>query len=174
MTDAKRTPAIEATVTRDGNGLAHGLVLGFANGQMLAINSDQLTDALRYEAMFHGLKQKLVDAAAISRNPDTGRSATVDDKFAAVQEVYQRLLAGEWNKARGDGTGTGGLLFRALSILYPQKDIRAYLDSKTDAEQAALRKAPRIAAEIERIRAASAKAGNVDTDALLGELDDAE
>mgnify|MGYP003450704267 CR=1 FL=1 len=101
-------------------------------------------------------------------------SATVADKYAAMKEVYDRLLAGDWNKVRGDGsTGSGGLLFRALCIAYAQKDpadIKAFLDGKTKAEQAALRKNPKIAAIIDTLR--EEEAGDVDTDEMLNELDD--
>jgi hypothetical protein len=69
------------------NGLAYGLNLAFSNGRMLQIKHGDLSNVLMAEALWHGMKQKLVDAAAISRNPETGRSATVEDKFDAVQTV---------------------------------------------------------------------------------------
>ena len=127
-------------------------------------------------ATMHGLKQKLVDAAAIGRNPDTGRSATIADKYNAVRAVYDRLLAGMWNAPRGEGgTGSGGLLFRALVRMYPGKSpeaLREYLSGKTPAEQAALRKNPRVAAIIEEIRAEAPDEDSADSDAMLDELAD--
>ena len=139
--------------------------------------------------MLHGLKQKLGDAAAISRNPDTGRSASLDDKIAAVREVFDRITSpdGTWNKIResGDGSGNGGLLFRALCNIYAGKrspeQITVFLADKTEAEKAALRKTAIVAdrirsastdnkAEIERIRPAPKAGGNGDD--LLAELDD--
>jgi hypothetical protein len=134
--------------------------------------ANQLSNAILEQAVWHGLKQKLVDAAAISRNPDTGRSATIDDKYNAVREVYDRLLAGNWNKGRGDGSssGNGGLLFRALCIMYPNRTpeaLRAFLNGKTKSECAVLRATPKIAAIIDTLRAPS---GDVDADDLLSEL----
>lgn len=167
MNDAKRTPDISVTI--DGS----VLTLSGSHGGGIHVNAMELSDEIRHAAMMHGLKQKLVDAAAISRNPDTGRSASVVDKFDAMSEVATRLYAGQWNKTRGDGegTGTGGLLFRALMRLQPSagaEKIKAFLADRSKTEQAALRATPKIAAIIDELRAAGS--GEVDTDALLGEL----
>jgi hypothetical protein len=170
MTTTTRTPAIEATT------LGNALTLTFSTGALIQVAAHDLSAAIREQAMMHGLKQKLVDAAAISRNPDTGRSATVDDKYNAVKEVYYRLLAGQWNKGRGEGTtGMGGLLYRALCLHYPAKTpgaIRAFLDKKTPKEQAALRGVPAIAAIIDTLRAENVDSD--ETDSMLEELSDIE
>jgi hypothetical protein len=170
-TEQKRTPAIAAEIV-DGS-----LQLVFANGQRLEINpQEQLTDELYQYAAMHGLKQKLVDAAAISRNPETGRAASIEDKYNAVKAVFDRLLAGQWNAPREGAGAGGGLLFKALCRMYAGKKtdeaIREFLEAKTDAEKTALRKNPKVAAIIEEIRAESGKAANIDTDELLGELED--
>ena len=167
--ETARTPAIEATI--EGT----VLTLTFSDGRELVVTRDGLSHEIREAALMHGLKQKLVDAAAISRDPDTGRSATLDDKFNAVKEVLDRLMSGQWNKTREGGGGAGGLLFRALVNLYPKKtpaDVRAYLDELTDKEQAAIRRVPAVAAEIDRLRAASARAGGIDGSAMLAGLGD--
>lgn len=160
---------IEATV--DTNTMS--LTLTFSNGETLVMTTGQLSVDVANQALLHGLKQKLVDAAAISRNPDTGRSATVDDKYNAVREVYDRLLAGQWNKSRGEGSSTsGGLLFRALCQLYADKTpeaIKAFLDKKTPAEKAALRATSKIAAIIDTLRAD--KSSDIDADELLAGLE---
>lgn len=168
-----RTPTIETTIS--------GTILGMAfdNGQTLSLSVGQLTEEIRNAALMHGLKQKLVDAAAISRNPDTGRSATTEDKYNAVREVYERLLSGQWNKQREGGSGgnSGGLLFRALLCLYSARtpeQIRAFLAGKTDEEKVALRKLQPIAAIIEQLKAESVKTDGIDGAALLAGLDDAE
>lgn len=166
MNTSPRTPAIEVTVTDEG------LTLTFGGGAgELALSLSQLTPEIIRHATLHGLKQKLVDAAAISRNTDTGRSATTADKFEAVREVHTRLLAGSWNKGReGGGAARGGLLLRALMEFSgkSREVAEAWLDAKTDAERSALRKSPKIAEIIERLKGPAV--GGVDTDALLGEL----
>lgn len=167
-TETKRIPAISATI--DGS----TLTLQFANGEELTMHADQLTQDVYQYAGMHGLKQKLVDAAAISRNPETGRTATITDKYQAVKAVFDRLIAGEWNATREGGGTTGGLLLQALCRLYATKtpeQLREYLAGKTDGEKAALRKNPKVASIIDTIRAESGKAANVDTDELLDELD---
>lgn len=175
MTNTMTTPAIAADI-RDMGTSNPTLVLTFAHGETLRLSASQISGAIAQQAMMHGLKQKLVDAAAISRNPDTGRAASVADKFDAVKEVYDRLLSGEWNKRREGGAATsGGLLFRALCRMYDGKKdvdaIREFLEAKTDAEKAALRKNSKVAAIIEEIRAESAKPGDVDGDELLAGLE---
>lgn len=167
--DTKRNATITATI--DGNTLA----LTFANGETLTMRADALTNDVQQYAMMHGLKQKLVDAAAISRNPETGRAATVEDKYQAVNAVYNRLLSGQWNATREGGGNVGGLLAQALTRMYAGRktaeDIKAFLAEKTDAEKTALRKNPRVAQIIEDIRAEQGKTANIDTDELLGELE---
>ena len=175
--DTKRNAAITATiVTNETDTRPCALYLKFANGQELAITASQLTDHVMEYAIFHGLKQKLVDAAAISRNPETGRAASVEDKYQAVKTVYDRLLTGQWNAAREGGGATGGLLLQALARMYAGRktvdELKAFLADKTDAEKAALRKNPRVAQIIEEIRAEQGKDANVDTDAMLNELGD--
>ena len=182
MNDTTKTQksTIEARIIGDHTqtpGMVNVLRLTFLNGETLSIDANALSPEIRAHALLHGLKQKLVDAAAISRDPANGRAATVETKFLAVKEVYDRLLAGNWNKPReGAGGGVGGLLFQALVRMYAGRktaeDIKTYLDGKTDAEKAALRKNPRVAEIIAAIKAENAKPGDVGGDDLLAELDD--
>ena len=181
----KRNAAISATIefgyrgefspkhTMEGCDSA-ALTLKFSNEKEITITTNSLQNGLLYMAAIHGLKQKLVDAAALSRNPETGRAATVEDKYQAVEAVYNRLLAGQWNATR-EGGATGGLLLQALCRMYEGRktpeELKAFLVDKTDAEKTALRKNPRVAAIIEEIRAEQGKAANIDTDELLSELE---
>lgn len=172
MSKTTNTPAIDATIAADHS----SLTLAFSHGEALTIRAADLSQTIIAQAIMHGLKQKLVDAAAISRNTETGRAASVADKFEAVKEVHDRLLLGEWNKRREGGAGaSGGLLFRALCRMYDGKktadDIKAFLDAKTDAEKAALRKNSKVAAIIEEIRAESAKGDAATGDDLLADLE---
>lgn len=170
--DIKNTPAVscEIDIPRES------MTLTFSSGATLCLRLGQLNADIATQAMWHGLKQKLVDAAAIGRDPDTGRSATIDDKYDAVREVYDRLLAGEWNKTREGGTATGGLLLRALMMVYPNKtreQLVDYLASKSATEKTALRtKVPKIVDAIEELKCKNVKDGVFDADTLLSELDD--
>lgn len=165
----KRTPAITAAI--------EGMMLTFTgdNGRVLTVDARTLSTSILDAAIMHGLKQKVGDAAAISRNPETGRSASTDDKFDAMVEVVKRLELDHWNKPReaGDGAGAGGLLFKALCRVKADKtpaEVKAYLDGRSKEEQAALRKVPVIAAAIDAIRAESAKAAGIDGEALLADF----
>ena len=153
--------------------------LTFANGEQLSMSSDRLNNGLLHRAVMHGLKQKFVDAAAISRNTETGRPATIDDKYQAVKTVFDRITSpeGTWNAVREGGAGaTGGLLLRALCRMYEGKKTKEqlieYLSTKTAEQKTALRKNPKISAIIEELREASAKDSDVDSDELLSELGD--
>lgn len=152
------------------------LTVTFSNGKDLAIDVSTLTPEIQRAAMLHGIKQKLVDSAAIARNTATGASASVDDKYNAVQEVHARLTSpnATWNKERAAAdtpAKSSNLLVRALMQM-TGKD-KAYVDdflsAKTKAQREALRVNPRVLAIIAELQAATASNG-VDTDELLGEL----
>lgn len=167
------TPARKPTIAADTFGST--LTLNFIDGTELSIDIDNLSPQIRIDATLHGLKQKLVDAAAISRNPDTGASATVAGKLDAVREVFERITSadGTWNKVRtGDGSANvGGLLVRALMELkgLDKATVTTFLEGKTKDQIAALKAMAPVAAIIARMQAEKAK--DIDADALLGELD---
>lgn len=179
-TERKTTQAaITTELVRNAEGRIGGLRLTFSNGKRIELAASSLSAEIIEAALWHGLKQKLVDAAAISRDPETGRAATIDTKFEAVDSVFQRLLAGDWNKTREGGAGgSGGLLFRALCRIYAGRKspeaLREFLDRKSDAEKAALRKTAAVAAMIETIKAEAAKTAGIDGAELLAELEGEE
>ncbi len=167
--------ARQAQITVDR--IANDLVIEFAHGKRIELNPFDLIDSIREQAIYHGLKQKLVDAAAISRNPETGRSASIEDKYQAVKTVYDRLMAGHWNAVRGEGgTGTGGLLFAALCRMYAgrktEEELREWLSAKDKKAQSELRKNPKVAAIIEQIKAERGADDDSTGEDLLNELDD--
>jgi hypothetical protein len=144
------------------------LTLTFANNEVLCIDSYNLSKQITDAAILHGLKQKLVDAAAIARNPDTGASATIEDKYNAVKEIFDRITSpdGTWNKLRGDGAPrqSGGILLRALMAISGMsfEDAQAELDNCTDDEIKALRAMPKVKAKMEELR--PAKKSTVDVE----------
>ena len=135
------------------------------------------TDEVRSRAMIHGFVQKISDKAALGRDPDTGRSASPEDKFAAMKAMADRLAAGgEWNARREAGAGapTGGLLVAALCRLYPHKgreQLAAYVKGLSKAAQGKVRATARVAEQIAAIRAERAKSAPDNGDELLAELD---
>jgi hypothetical protein len=168
-----KRPAIAAEVVENT------LVIEFGNGKNLVIDPAHLSLNIRHAATLHGLKQKLVDAAAIARDTTTGLSATMEDKYNAVMEVYERITNADsptWNKVReagtGGGSGANGVLLRALMQLTgkTKDEIEAFLDEKTKEQKAALRSNPKVATIIAELQRAKI-ADSIDTDELLGELD---
>lgn len=167
----KKAPAIASQIITD-NGQPCGVLFEFADGRLITVTADDLSQAILEHAVWHGLKQKIGDAAALSRNPDTGRSATLDDKHDAMLAVLEQLKSGHWNKPReGSGGSTGGLLAQAIANLRgkPVAAIREWLAGKSKEEQAALRANAKIAEEIARIQA-SRVSDDIDSDALLDEI----
>lgn len=166
-----RTPDVNAEI-RDG-GL---LQLSFASGNTVEIDPQRLDHSIITQATLHGLKQKLVDAAAIARDTTTGKSASPADKEAAVMEVFHRITRTDgtatWNKVREAGaTAIGGLLVAALMELTGKDKpaILAFLEGKSNEEKAALRKNQKVAEIILRLQAANVNP-DIDTDALLDDL----
>lgn len=167
-TETKRIPAIVADI------YGTVLTLTFSNGEELRLDAAALPDDIRTQAMMHGLKQKCVDGAAIARNTDTGRSATIQDKFDAVKEIVDRLTGPNptWNKTReGENAGQSNLLVQAIMRLQnkPRAVVAEWLEGKDKEQKAALRKNPKVAeviAQIQRENAGDTSA----SDALLDEL----
>lgn len=151
---------------------AAGVSIDFRDGSNVTVAIANLSEEIRAQLALHGLKQKLIDAAALPKRED-GSSATIEDKFEAVLSVANALRDGIWARKR-ESTGenvNGGLLFRALCELYPNRtpeQIKAFLDGKTKEEQAALRVSPKIAPIIDTLRAK--KAATIDADELLSGL----
>ncbi len=147
-------------------------VTGF---EPIIVPVNDLSDAIFRQAAVHGITQKLIDAAALSRDPETGKPATPADKYARVKAVADRLMAGgPWNALKVAGP-KGGVLFAALVTMYAGKrspeQVREWLDGKTKAEQHALRTNPQVADVVRKIEAEYAAKSGVDSDAMLGELD---
>jgi len=145
----------------------------------LSIDANTLSEEVHNLALLHGLRQKICDAAAMTKG------ATETDKFAAMTAVRDNLINGEWSKRSSDGTSpVSGLILRAFeqwaneqAIAKKAKTpptaekIKALYDSKTRSEQLALRNVPRIAEIIETLKIErGAPKTPIDTDALLGDL----
>ena len=133
------------------------LVITVAGHGVIKLNPADYSDGIREMAMLHGFKQKIVDAAALSRNEATGASATAADKFQAMRDVEHQLLSGDWNRRAtgGDGTATAGLLIAAL-VRVTGNDlatVRATVDAWSGEQQAAMRADPAVAPIIATIKA---------------------
>lgn len=137
------------------------------------------SDEIVRQAVLHGFKQKIVDAAALSRNPLTGASATAGDKYHAMLDVVHQLSAGDWNRrATGDGMASAGLLVAALVRVTGNElaAVEATVKGWTPEQQAAMRADAAVAPTIATIKAEraagriKADAPKVDTGGLLAGL----
>lgn len=133
-------------------------------------------DNIAYAAL-HGFKQRCGDAAALSRNPETGKPATPAEKFEAVQRLVEHYNSGapEWAlRASGEGRTSGELamLTRAVAEYKGTEDfakVRDWLKSKTDAERKALAVSAAIKPIMDRMREEAA--APVDAEDMLAELE---
>lgn len=75
--------------------------------QSITFRPDMVSAANRVRAELHGWKQRISDKAALSRDPKTGKSATPEQKFAAVKAIIDHYEAGgdAWEMARVGGVG---------------------------------------------------------------------
>ena len=105
------------------------LSLTFRDGANIAgcvtFDRTKASPANRDRAEWHGWVQRLSDGAAMSRNTETGKPASVADKMARVQAIATFYEAGgeEWRLsavARPRGPDVG-LVIRAMIRAYPER-----------------------------------------------------
>lgn len=153
--------------------------------QEITFHPDMVDPTLRARAELHGWKQRISDKAALSRDPKTGKSATPEQKFAAVRAIIEHYESGadKWEMERVGGNGGG----RSDSsyILQALANVQG-VDAKTMAERVAanaekreltvdaylkrVATQPAVATEVARIKHGE----SVDADEFLDELADAE
>lgn len=157
----KRKLLKESSVTADGKVQVR---LDFRNGETRLFT---IPDNLMAKFAAHGAEQKLGDEIAGLND--------VEDCVLAVDELIDRLYNGEWSvKREANGMAGTSVLVRALveHTGKPVEAIKQFLSGKSQAEKVALRNNPKIKPIVERIEAEKAsKKANVDTDAMLGELE---
>lgn len=92
----------------------------------------------------HGLKQKIVDAGAMSKG------ATDAERFAAMRAMHAQLRDGDWTK-RAEGAGT--MLVRAVAEWSGQSvtDVRTSLEGKDAAFLKAIAAMPEVKAILDRM-----------------------
>lgn len=142
------------------------VTLDFVNGQTrqfsLPVNSPNYSRSAAF-----GLETKFGD--------QIGNEADIDDAVLAVENLMERLAAGEWYVGRAPGSFSGASVLAKALIEASGKsadEIKAFLASKSHAEKLALRQAPQLKPIIERLEATRGgeEKAVVDTGALLGEL----
>ena len=110
--DKKRANSI-ITVSRFDN----KLTFAFAGVGQFVFDPDKVSAENRARAMMHGFEQRIRDAAALSVDRDTGRSATPQEKHDAALRIAEHLMSGstDWNlRPAATGGVDAGLTILAL------------------------------------------------------------
>lgn len=169
-------PAAPAVKIR-ANGVMTKTILGeliewtFANGKKLTFDATK-SAATAQTAKMHGYAQKIGDAAAMSADETTGKPASLEDKFAAMEATIANLYAGEWN-VRGESGDA--VLIEAVLAHYAGKKTRdavvKHVAGLKKAEKAKLALLPPIKKQLDRITADRAKAMNLNIEEEMKGLD---
>jgi hypothetical protein len=137
--------------------------LDFVNGETRLFT---IPAELLQQFALHGAEQKLGDE--VSGLDD------IDDAILAVDELMERLAAGDWSQRReASGIAGSSVLARALVELTGKSPatIKEELKALPQADKVALRGHPKLQPIIARLEAAKrAKGPQVDTDAVLAKL----
>lgn len=137
-----------------------------------ALDLTKVHESLHRRAEIHGWIQRISDAAAISRNPETGQPATATDKLNAMARLVDHYMTGtsDWSPTRSRAIGSDEvLLARVLAEVYTDRTperIREYVAGLRAAERAAILAKFKDVAD--RIR--GEMTADVDADALLKDL----
>ena len=114
--DKKRVNSI-ITVTRWDNKLK----FAFTGVGDFTFDPDKVSAENRARAMVHGFEQRVRDAAALSVDRDTGKSASPTAKFDAAKRIADHLMSGatEWNlKPAATGGLDAGLVIMAIMRVF--------------------------------------------------------
>ena len=164
MSEQNNTRVIQTEISGDV------LTIRMAGQPTIRVDAATLSKDIQQQAMMHGLKQKIGDAAAAAKGTPPV------ERHAAMMVVVEALARGEWNAKRATGGAGDGLVVEALARAYGKT--LAWADAQIDAlavklkverkvAVAKFKMADKVAAKIVEIMAERA-GGNAD--ALLSEL----
>lgn len=119
-----------STITVQSNEDYTVLTFTVKDAGAVSLDMRKLSDKVRNYAAVHGMKQRISDAAALSRDQKTGLAATPAEKLAEMTALVQWYESGteDWRRA---GTGGGRQseetklrvrLINALTRFQPDKD----------------------------------------------------
>ena len=179
MTEKKRANAIAQFSMQDGV-----LTWDFGAIGKVTLDPEKVSAVNRARAMTFGLKQRVADAAALSRDPETGASATPEEKFAEMTRMAEHLASGtdQWElRAAGPRDDAASWVSKALVHLgkaanttEANEKVRKLAEAKFGGEigkaRAALAKATDVAAAILELRTAAQPVGDMDADEMLAGL----
>lgn len=143
------TAKCKKVVREDGTGID----FTFINGHVLQVNLNDIPEEIRESLILHGLSQKIGDSYA--------GADTVEDCITSASDVYEQLKAGQWKSVREStgGAPKSNQLVEAIMAITGRtsEEVNKMLDSKSDEERKAIRKDPRVAAQLAIISAQRAQ-----------------
>ena len=132
------------------NGVLTMVVRGFPPA---VIDPAEYSEDCRINALLRGYKDKYANATAL------GKNATLQEQYDAMMVLVEHHRdGGDWNRTRGDGTGTSG-----TNLLVPALMEYAGIDRATavatvaqldKSAQYAYRNSPELSPIVERLKAA--------------------
>jgi hypothetical protein len=133
------TRLVQKTVTVNEAAGWVSVLFDFRNGETRTASSIDFTHAIQLQAMGHGLSQKIGDEWNTEKN--------VDDIVLVYDDIYGRLMDGNWFTAReaGDSMSGASLVIQALVEVTGKsvEFIKGFLQKKLDTAKAAGQKLTR-------------------------------
>lgn len=150
--------------------------------EVIELDVEKVHEKIRARAAIHGLVQRISDAAAIPRDEETGKSATPEEKHAAMARLVAHYVGGaeSWTLNREGAGGTRAvagvqLLREALELWQPEKGaekIAAWVKGLKPQQVAALMASQELKPHIDAVREKylSDAGQGVDAEELLSSL----
>lgn len=155
---AKASKLKKVYIRPDGEETAHvsadaeRLELRYQNDakDVITIDLAKLSDEMRICSAWHGLSQKVGDTGV-------GKENTADDQFEEAAAVWERIMAGDWTKAReGAGPRISDLVVAIITVKTAAGHKTDEAEIKVKCADADYRKKaganPHVAAEVAAIR----------------------
>lgn len=147
------------------------------HNEIMTLDMNTLSEAVRDRAAVHGMIQRISDAAAMSKFDKEGVMSTPLDKALRMKKLIEHYESGteEWSLKTGGGGSQDGLLLQVLTIARPNDErgkLVAFVGKLKPIERTKLLNSDRLRPIADRIRAEMSK--GIDADAMLAELDVSE
>lgn len=151
-----------------------GITFSVKEQGKLRLSFANLSGAVRDRALAHGLVQRISDAAAKSRDPQSGKPAAASEKFAAMKELVDFYMSGteNWSLSRESEGRDVQLLIECLREVYPERSeeqLKEWLRKRSAADRKALLLSEKIKPIAERIT--KEKLSHIDTEEMLSDLE---
>lgn len=164
-------PKANSVITHQLNGSL--LTFMVKDSGNVVLDMSKLHSDVLNRAAVHGMIQRISDAAALSRDADTGKPALPGEKLAAMRELVDHYMSGtaEWSRRRA-GSGVRRLSdAKLLAVVLERlgRKLKVEIDSLSAAQVTALLMRGDFKQTADAVRAEMAR--DVDTEELLSDLE---